>query len=132
MYADTIYLMQNACSVHEKLYLVNWVLHFIFRYQSQASTMCLSSFVGKRLKQFLKFGWRSKKRLQQKNQTKLYKTFKKILNFLRLDSYIEWKSSNNTYLNIIEIFFFQLEDYQIGKFSNNIDLRKQDFLSEEK
>ena len=50
---------------------------------------------------------------------------------MRLDSYIEWKSSNNTYLNIIEIFFFQLEDYQIGKFSNNIDLRKQDFLSEE-
>ena len=28
--------------------------------------------------------------------------------------------------------FFQFEDYRIGKFSNNFDLRKLDFLSEEK
>ena len=28
--------------------------------------------------------------------------------------------------------FFQLEDHQIGKFSNNINLSKLDFLCEEK
>ena len=30
------------------------------------------------------------------------------------------------------MFFFQFEDHQIRKFSNNIDFRKLDFLSEEK
>ena len=48
----------------------------------------------------------------------------------RLDSNIESKSSNNTYLNIIK-FFFQFEDHRIRKFSNNIDFRKLGFLSEE-
>ena len=57
-------------------------------------------------------------------------------NFEILDSNIESKSSNNTYLNIIKlfflIFFFQFEDHLIRKFSNDIDFRKLDFLSEEK
>ena len=30
------------------------------------------------------------------------------------------------------LLFFQFEDHQIRKFSNNIDFRKLDFLSEEK
>ena len=55
---------------------------------------------------------------------------------MRLDSNIEIESSNNTYLNIINllflIFFFQFENHRFGKFSNNIDFRKLDFLSEEK
>ena len=55
---------------------------------------------------------------------------------MRLDSNIEIESSNNTYLNIINllflIFFFQFEDHRISKFSNNIDFKKLDFLSEEK
>ena len=45
------------------------------------------------------------------------------------------KSLNNTWINIIKLlfsFFFPFEDHRIGKFSNNIDLRKLDFLSEEK
>ena len=33
---------------------------------------------------------------------------------------------------IFNIYFFQFEDYRIGKFSNNINFRKLDFLSEEK
>ena len=56
---------------------------------------------------------------------------------MRLDSNIESKSLNNTFLNIIELlfiisYFFQFEDHQIGNLSNNIDFRKLDFLSEEK
>ena len=55
----------------------------------------------------------------------------------RLKSDIESKSSNNTYLDIVEIFFlfkknFRFEEHLIQKFSNNADQRKQDFLSEEK
>ena len=55
----------------------------------------------------------------------------------RLNSNIKCKSSINTYLNIIKllffnIIFFQFKDHRIGKFSNNIDFRKLDFLSEEK
>ena len=56
----------------------------------------------------------------------------------RLDSNIESKSSNNTYLNIIKIlfllliFYFQYKDHQMQKFSRNVDLRKHDFLSQEK
>ena len=30
------------------------------------------------------------------------------------------------------MIFFQFEDHRIGKFSNNINFRKLDFLSEEK
>ena len=53
---------------------------------------------------------------------------------MRVESNIELKSLNNTYLNIIELFFliyifFQFKDHRIRKFSNNIDFRKQDFLS---
>ena len=44
---------------------------------------------------------------------------------------IEWKSLKNTYLTIIKLLFFQFEDHQIGKFGNNIDFRKLDFLSED-
>ena len=60
---------------------------------------------------------------------------------MRLDSNIEWKSLNNTYLYNFHSskwssnkfnYFFQFEDHGIGKFSNNIDFRKPDFLSEEK
>ena len=32
----------------------------------------------------------------------------------------------------IILLFFQFEDHRIGKFSNNIDFRKLDFLSAEK
>ena len=48
---------------------------------------------------------------------------------------IKCNSSNNTYLNIIKLLlciFFQFKDHRVGKFSNNIDLWKLDFLSEEK
>ena len=46
---------------------------------------------------------------------------------MSLDSNIEWKSANNTYLNIIEIFnklFKKIKHHRIAKFDNNIDLRK--------
>ena len=78
--------------------------------------------------------------------------FAPYLEYSRLDCNIEWKSLNNTYLNrdlvvttienhliihlfnIIEILnkFKIFKYHQIGKFINNIDLRKLDFLSEEK
>ena len=48
---------------------------------------------------------------------------------MRLDSNIKSKSLNNTYLNIIKIFFSSFKNI---KFSNNINLRKQVFLSAEK
>ena len=56
---------------------------------------------------------------------------------MRSLSNIEWKTSNNTYLNIIKLlnvffYFFQFEDHWVIKFSNNVDFRKLDFLSEEK
>ena len=44
-------------------------------------------------------------------------------------SNIERKSLKNTYLNITEILFLL---FIFSSFSNNIDQRKQDFLSEEK
>ena len=49
-------------------------------------------------------------------------------------SNIQWKSTNNTHLNIIELLlFFNLKIiHWMVKFSNNIDFRKLDFLSEEK
>ena len=50
---------------------------------------------------------------------------------MRSCSNIEQKPLNNTFLNIIEFFFFNL-DHRIKKFSNNINLRKLNFLSEEK
>ena len=55
--------------------------------------------------------------------------------FLSLDSNIEWKTSKNTFINIIEIFHNNnkiFERHRIWKFRNNANLRKQDFLSEEK
>ena len=49
-------------------------------------------------------------------------------------SNIDSKSLNNTFFNIIEILnkFKIFKYHQIGKYSNNIDLRKLDFLTEEK
>ena len=43
---------------------------------------------------------------------------------LRQDSYIVWKSSNNTYLNIIKMFtklLKKIEHHQIANFDKNID-----------
>ena len=53
---------------------------------------------------------------------------------MRLDSNIESKSSNITFFNIIEIFnkLKIFENHRIQNFSDNIDLRKQVFLSAEK
>ena len=53
---------------------------------------------------------------------------------MRLDSNIDSKSSNNILFNIIEILkkHETFKYHRIGKFSNNIDLKKVDFLSAEK
>ena len=55
-----------------------------------------------------------------------------MINFLlqiwSIDSNMEWKPLNNTNLNIIEIFFLPVLRTSNQKFSNNIDLRKQDYL----
>ena len=72
-----------------------------------------------------------------------YYYFKFLFSVLRrLDSNIESKSSNNTYLNIIEIFnklSKKIKHYRIAKFDNNIELRKiailrqkSEFLSHQK
>ena len=49
-------------------------------------------------------------------------------------SNIDSKSSNNTFFYIIKILnkFKIFKYHRMGKFSNNIDLKKLDFLSEEK
>ena len=61
---------------------------------------------------------------------------------VRLDSNIEWKSLNNTYLNIIEIstkLLKKIEHHQIANFDKNFDLgkiailrQKVEFLSQSK
>ena len=62
---------------------------------------------------------------------------KSDLNFvhpqIRDYSNIEWKSSNNTYLNIIEIFtklFKKIEHHRIANFYKNIDFGKITILSQ--
>ena len=60
-------------------------------------------------------------------QEQYYAMSKKLCNrgiLSRLDSNVKWKSVN--------YFSFQFEDHWIWKFSNNIDFRKLNFLSEEK
>ena len=54
---------------------------------------------------------------------------------MRLDSNIDSKSWNNTFLNIIELlllFLFPVLITLNAKFGSNIDFRKVDFLSHEK
>ena len=57
-----------------------------------------------------------------------------LANFLSVDSDIESKSLNNTFLIIIEILFlicFPVLRTLNQKFSINVELRKQDFFSRE-
>ena len=62
---------------------------------------------------------------------KMYQHVFAVAKTFRLDSNIESKSSNNTYLNFFEILFFPVLRTSNQNFCNNIDLRKQGFLSAE-
>ena len=80
----------------------------------------------------------------QKNYLKNFNTLNIISIFyspaskVLLDSNIDSKSTNNTYLNIIELlflllfFYFLYELHRMRKFGSKGDFRKVDFLSAEK